>query len=533
MWAGWITGHTLKLRSKMPGASPNPFIISVDGGPPFTPTFYTPFSDSTATVFSGLADRRHYVEIRVNIVGGYSAASAFFTAGTVFTVTGGNPGLDYSIGTSWMLTDASFPGVLASATRARNATGGLNGGNVVPAINEVTNTQDGGTPANYLRGQAFKINVTAKEVWVWSGETVTHYSVDGAAPVRVNFNTDRPLLSVHQQITGSRSWKRLIIDLDDTLPHDIYIFPGYVAGETTYSCQGVALNPGGIFNTVSTTKRVVAFGDSITEGNSATAGQSSSAQYIYATSAKLGALGITRGKGGITAATLDTDTASIISALGFVPDVVEIEIGRNDGATSSAAFIISYTNIFNAHLSNGTNKVICRGVSLGGLVVGSPPARDADISTAVAARQATLTGTQALVYIPTTAWTQPATSDGTHPTEAGYTTITGNAFTDYDATGFFIPSNTAAPTISGTTTGGTLLAGNAGTWTNSPSFTYQWYRSAFSNGASPTTIVGQTAIDYTTTAGAPDQGNYIFLKVTGTTAAGTRTVSTNVLGPIS
>lgn len=528
-WAGWVRGHTLSIRWRAPGSSPNAMLITVDGAPVLTPNFPSPTSDSTQTIFKGKTDIPHYLEIRCN-TGGYSGTSGPFTSGTVFTVTGSNPSISYGTwGTAWMLTDASFPGIISSAAIARS--GAPAGVNVTPANNEITNTNDGGTPANYMRGEGLKIKAQCSEIWLFTGASYCVYSIDGAASVKVYL--DDGVLSTHQNAT-SRSWKRIVVGLDNSTTHDYYIFPSLAVGQSSQmSTLYVMLDSAGTFSAVATTKRVAEFGDSITENLSAATGQAIGTHYIYGTAANLGALGVTRGKGGITVSTLDTDMSSILTAMGFVPDIAVMAIGRNDGATASAAFKASFTSCLNKILANGTNKIICRGVSLGGLVAGSPPARDQDISDAVAAIQASLVGAQAVSYVPTTAWTQPATFDGTHPTEAGYVTMRGNAITDYDATGFFIPSNTAAPSISGSTVGNSLVAGNVGTWTNSPAFTFQWYRSASSTGSSPSVIAGQTLIDYTTSSGAPDQGNYVFLMVTGTTAAGARSVASNVLGPIT
>jgi hypothetical protein len=74
------------------------------------------------------------------------------------------------------------------------------------------------------------------------------------------------------------------------------------------------------------------------------------------------------------------------------------------------------------------------------------------------------------------------------------------------------PSNTTAPTISGTTTVGDVLTASNGTWTNSPtSYTYVWKR----NG---TAISGATAMTYTLQSA--DAGDTITVTVTATNATG-------------
>jgi hypothetical protein len=74
------------------------------------------------------------------------------------------------------------------------------------------------------------------------------------------------------------------------------------------------------------------------------------------------------------------------------------------------------------------------------------------------------------------------------------------------------PANTAAPTVTGSTSVGGVLSCSQGSWTNNPaSFTYKWLR----NG---TVIAGQTGSTYTVESG--DVGTAISCEVTATNAAG-------------
>lgn len=86
------------------------------------------------------------------------------------------------------------------------------------------------------------------------------------------------------------------------------------------------------------------------------------------------------------------------------------------------------------------------------------------------------------------------------------------------------PTNTAAPTISGTTTQGQTLTAANGTWTGSPTFTRQWKRS----GAS---IAGATAATYVLQAA--DMGKTITVTVTGTNAVGSLSVTSAGVGPVA
>jgi len=87
-----------------------------------------------------------------------------------------------------------------------------------------------------------------------------------------------------------------------------------------------------------------------------------------------------------------------------------------------------------------------------------------------------------------------------------------------------VPSNTAAPTISGTLSGGQTLTVSNGTWTGAPTgFSYQWQRC--SSPTSCTDISGATAKTYT--VATADNGNALRAQVTATNAEGKATVSTD------
>lgn len=80
------------------------------------------------------------------------------------------------------------------------------------------------------------------------------------------------------------------------------------------------------------------------------------------------------------------------------------------------------------------------------------------------------------------------------------------------------PYNTAIPAISGTTKVGQSLSGTNGTWVNGVTgYTYQWYRSATSNGTYAP-ISAATSSNYTTTSS--DLNQYLKLEVTAANAQG-------------
>jgi uncharacterized protein YukE len=86
------------------------------------------------------------------------------------------------------------------------------------------------------------------------------------------------------------------------------------------------------------------------------------------------------------------------------------------------------------------------------------------------------------------------------------------------------PANTAAPTITGTTTDGRALTALDGSWTGTPTinFTRQWQR-CDASGADCTPITGATGTSYTLTPG--DVGRTIRVEVAGSNGGGTSTAT--------
>ena len=79
------------------------------------------------------------------------------------------------------------------------------------------------------------------------------------------------------------------------------------------------------------------------------------------------------------------------------------------------------------------------------------------------------------------------------------------------------PTNSSAPAVSGSTQFGSVLTAAGGTWTGSPSLTYQWQRAATSGG-SYSDISSANTNTYTL-VGA-DSGKYLRVSVTATNGAG-------------
>ncbi len=92
------------------------------------------------------------------------------------------------------------------------------------------------------------------------------------------------------------------------------------------------------------------------------------------------------------------------------------------------------------------------------------------------------------------------------------------------------PVNTSAPAISGTAKQGQTLSTTNGTWTGSPTFTYQWF-DCNTSGSGCATIAGATASSYK--LAATDVGHTVAVVVTGTNIAGSTGAAGNPTGVIT
>ena len=106
---------------------------------------------------------------------------------------------------------------------------------------------------------------------------------------------------------------------------------------------------------------------------------------------------------------------------------------------------------------------------------------------------------------------------------AALTSIAGTGFAQTSAAqAQYGPSNTAPPTISGTPQVGQVLTANAGTWSGSPTFTYQWQR-CDAQGNACAAIAGATAKTYTVQSA--DAGTTLRVAVTATDSSGSNSAT--------
>jgi hypothetical protein len=106
---------------------------------------------------------------------------------------------------------------------------------------------------------------------------------------------------------------------------------------------------------------------------------------------------------------------------------------------------------------------------------------------------------------------------------AGLATLSGTGTAASSATQY-APSNTAAPTISGTAQAGQTLTANEGTWTGDQPivFTYQWQRC---NAGGQSCVAIPNAKDKTYLVQATDVDNTLRVEVTGTNSQGSKTAT--------
>lgn len=107
-----------------------------------------------------------------------------------------------------------------------------------------------------------------------------------------------------------------------------------------------------------------------------------------------------------------------------------------------------------------------------------------------------------------------------------YNAARAAGFSPSPPSGQAVPTNSVAPSISGTPTQGQTLTAANGTWagTPSPTLTRQWLR-----GTTP--ISGATGATYVVQAG--DVGSVIRLQVTGTNTWGALSVNSNPTATVS
>lgn len=408
-WTGYVTGTDCRLWCTTgAGAPPQaPFTVSVDGGAETSPA--TSAHPGFITLFSGLTDTPHLVRLR-GATGFAPSHSRTMKSGTVLEVTGAAPaiGQGSDMGTSWLLNDPAFPGMHSVYL------GALPTGNVRPLVNYTTNT----APGNYSRTGAVLFKTNCDSIWAMGGSSEFFLSIDGAAPTRI---------TLAQADSAIKQWRKVIGGLDTSQAHEYMLVTSQAAGGTG-ALRGVMIgSSSAVFSALPVRSRIIQFGDSITESANSASVRSGNMD-LWKIAPQLGLMPHAAGKGGQTAAGLNTDMASIIAALPAIPTNGVLAIGRND--VSGAAFRTSYTAIINAMLAAGITKIVCRRITPDNANT-YQGTLDADIQTVVASF-----ANPNIVYIGDNTWIGVSTTEGnggtdganpsavgTHPDRAGYVTM--------------------------------------------------------------------------------------------------------------
>lgn len=546
-----VTGTSATMRYG--GGGSQPFYCTVDGVET-KPTL----SGGSVTLFTGLADTVHIVNIEPSGTTFPTYNWFLTTEANAITVTGAAPAMTPI--PMHFATWPDFPGLSTLWTTAAP------GGNITPTHRQVFNDNSAVGTMSFV--------AQCDTIYVLSGNGPLKYSVDGGTIQNVT-----PAAALTE-----RRAQLLATGLDATQPHTYTVW----MGDNGAHPQAVACLANGSPVTITAPtglQTMFLYGASTVYGAGGTRGGVDIFQVglnLDLAVAKYGISGLT-----INGLTTNVPTYFTRSA---VPEHVLLGIGRNN--IGSGTFQADYTACIQAFINQGCTKIICRGLWPEGS--DTWPTENAAMAAAVASF-----ANPDIVYLPTTTWTGIATADGLHPTDAGYVTIAGYETTDlgplvetyysltidangstsgaapdvsshpagaitlptntgnlsktnYTLTGWNTlangsgthyalggaytmpennvtlyaewtinaPGNTTAPSVSGPALGGQEITGNAGVWTNSPTaYAYQWQRYKYEwEGNTWENITDATMINYTPTQ--VDNGAVLRLEVTATNAGG-------------
>ena len=383
-WVGYITGTEAKVTATSDwGMNAGLVEVSIDGGA---------FSSAALeggryTLFTGLAQATRLVQIRINE--SYSTVANFATSGTVLTVTGAPPALELPAG--WVQATQVSP-TNAITAAARNAApagftpdfiGGSGTGSNVPMV--------------VMKGAFGKLFI---------GGTFTYafISKNGAAPTRVG------------PFAGGGSNVKATVFTCDGSDSTYYVWGtnNTADGSGSFAVSGDAARSASL----AVTRRAIQYGNSITYGQGASSPGDVDTMRVFAA---LGLCSATSGVSGDTIATLKARLAGEMARRTIgAGDIAVLSIGRNN---ADAAFDATETADFGDILTTlraSYSKVIVRGILPEGGTTWTDP--NGSMQSIVTAR-----ADANIVYVNPASWSGIVTSDGIHPTDAGYLTIAGYA----------------------------------------------------------------------------------------------------------
>lgn len=383
-WVGYITGTEAKVTATSDwGLNAGLIEVSIDGGAFASAAL----EGGRYTLFTGLAQAKRLVQIRINSA--YATVGHVPTSGTVLTVTGAPPSVELPAG--WVQAAQASP-TNAITAAARTAA-------------------DAGFSPDYIGGSGTGSNVPMvvirgpfRKLFIGGTFSYAYVSKDGAAPTRVG-----PFSG------GLSALKAAVFECDGSTA------TYYVWGTNNQTAGG-----GGVFGVsgdaarvaVGVTRRAVQYGDSITYGQSGSSPGDVDTMRVFAA---LGICSATSGVSGDTIATLKARLAGEIARRTIgASDIAVLAIGRNnaDGALD-ATETTDFGDLLTT-LRASYSKVIVRGVLPEGVTTWTDT--NGSIQSIVTGR-----ADPNIVYVDPTSWSGIATSDGVHPTDAGYLTIAGYA----------------------------------------------------------------------------------------------------------
>lgn len=340
-------------------------------------------------LFTGLPDVLH--KVVVMIPAGYGTSSYLASNAAPLEVTGVNP---------YVLTSASVIERGATTNAVWSSPTVASGGLYVPA------TAITGTGAATTTSAVPSVRFRAATTYLDVTTQATHFgvSVDGASPTYY--------ATGYSSASRTASTRRITCD---------GVLRNYNVWSTNAAGSGIPhmLSVGVDSTPVSiTVKKLHQFGDSIT---SAVLSTSTAHGDCMRVASALGMVGSSFGIAGQTSAELATRIAAQVALTNsnVAADIAVLAMGRNDANvftssdwdTTVAALLVGYAKVLVRGVLDTGTSFAAFNASMSAWVTGKADAR--------------------IVYIDPVTWTGISTSDGTHPNDAGYVTLSGYCITAY------------------------------------------------------------------------------------------------------
>jgi lysophospholipase L1-like esterase len=394
-----ITGTQAVINNISSGDTNNPLYVRVDGGEQVDTTGWTGGGTGDVTLFTGLSDTEHRVEIIVKEAYGYDYCG-FPKTGTMLTVTGSAP--------------SAAP--LVSNTHQYFGMDTTNMVEYLGPYSSVPSELVPQTPLTFRNGSnndsGFMFRAKISELHVLSKKDRIFFAIDGII--------QDPEFDSIDTVTTKMKVSTLSTTLDDTEYHTYHIYSLKTQGDII----SIIVSGSNVSFENITPKKAVLFGDSVVqgvEGNGLNEG--------LVNSASLGILAINSGLAGQTTQQIADRVITDINDLNSEVDWIFTAAGRNNSPDST--FVTSYINLFNNIISLNRHNILCRGVVIG------VDAFDYDtkIQEAIAASD----DPNRIYFVPVgsgntapnSLWPSISSPDDTHPNETGYRSMQTYILRDY------------------------------------------------------------------------------------------------------